>query len=340
MSLESLQWRLARRPSGDIGEGDLALQRKALPELRQGEIRVRTIYLSLDPTNRIWMSDIDQYMPPVQIGDVMRGLTIGVVEASANPDYRQGELVSGAWGWQSRANIGTAERVAKIRPMAGVPLSAFQGLFGMIGCTAYFGMLDIGQPKAGETVVVTAAAGAVGSIAGQLAKIAGARVVGIAGSAEKCRWITEELGFDAAIDYRKEDVAAALGRHCPDGIDVDFENVGGPHLDDILARINIGARIALCGLIATYNADGPVPGPYLFRNILMKRATVKGFIVSDYAKRFPEANRDLAKWYGEGKLKYRVDIVDGLENAPTALRKLFDGSNNGKLMVRVSPEPA
>jgi NADPH-dependent curcumin reductase CurA len=212
-------------------------------------------------------------------------------------------------------------------------------VLGGTGLTAYFGLLDHGQPKAGETVVVSAAAGAVGSIVGQIAKLQGCRVVGIAGSDDKCRWLTTELGFDAAINYRKENVLEALRRHCPQGIDVDFENVGGETLDAVLALVNNYSRIVLCGLIATYNDDVKVAGPARFANILMKRVKVQGFIVTDFLKRFPEGRAQLAQWLNEGKLKYQVDVVRGLENAPKAVGKLFTGENKGKLLVQVSDEP-
>jgi NADPH-dependent curcumin reductase CurA len=213
-------------------------------------------------------------------------------------------------------------------------LTAYFGLFGHIGLSAYFGLLDVGKPRAGETLVVSAAAGAVGSLVGQIGKIKGCRVVGIAGGEEKCRWITDELGFDAAIDYKSENVLESLKKHCPGGIDVHFENVGGEILDAVLSQINLGARIVLCGLISQYNATEPVPGPYNFANILVRRARVEGFIVMDYMNRAQEAMAELGKWLAEGKIKYRVDVVEGIENAPRAINKLFDGSNKGKLIVK------
>jgi len=330
------QWRLARRPVGDIRQGDLAWIEEPARAPGDGEILVRTIYLSLDPTNRIWMSDMDQYMPPVEIGDVMRGGTLGVVEESRNPGFTVGDIVQGAGGWQ-RYVTGPGSQFVKMP--GGFPLTAYMGVLGFIGATAYFGLLDICDPKPGETVVVSAAAGAVGSLVGQIAKIKGCHVVGIAGSDAKCRWIKDELGFDAAINYKTENVLDALRRHCPKGIDIYFENVGGEILDAVLTLINFKARISLCGLISTYNADGPVPGPYMFRNILMKRVKVEGFIVSDFAPRFPEAIGALAGWLAAGQLKYRVDVVPGLREAPEAVKKLFDGSNQGKLIVQVSDEP-
>jgi NADPH-dependent curcumin reductase CurA len=243
--------------------------------------------------------------------------------------------VQGLLGWQDYAiSNGTGLTALPVNPA--IPLTAYFGLFGHIGLTAYFGLLDIGRPKQGETLVVSAAAGATGSLVGQIGKIKGCRVVGIAGGDEKCRWLTEELGFDAAINYKKESVDEALKRHCPDGIDVYFENVGGKILDAVLSHINLRARIVLCGLIAQYNATEPVPGPYNFVNILVKRARVEGFIVLDYLPRAQEAFADLGKWYLEGKLKYRVDVVEGLEHAPQAINRLFEGSNTGKLILKIS----
>ncbi len=337
MTRTNRQWKLAKRPEGAISEGDLELVPSLVADLEDGQALIRNIYLSLDPTNRIWMSDMDQYMPPVEIGQVMRGGTLGVVEESRNPAYPEGALVSGLGSWQDYAVV-PADFFQTFEKPAGVPLTAFQGVLGMIGATAYFGLLDICDPKEGETVVVTAAAGAVGSLVGQIAKIKGCHVVGIAGADEKCEWL-RSLGFDAAINYKTENVLETLKQHCPKGIDVVFENVGGEILDASLTLINQNARISLCGLIAEYNAEGPVPGPYMFRNILMKRARVQGFIVTDFAPRFPEAIGQLAQWMAEGRLQYRVDVVDGLENAPSAVKKLFDGSNKGKLMIRVSEEP-
>lgn len=334
------QWRLAARPDQESAAraDHFRLETSPVPEIADGEALVRTVYLSLDPTQRIWMSEMDQYMEPVAVGDVMRGGTIGVVEESRADGLAPGDIVQGFWGWQDYAAVEAAALRAKV-PDDDTPLLAYMAVLGAIGCTAYFGLLDICDPQPGETVVVTAAAGAVGSVVGQIAKIKGCRVVGIAGGPEKCAWITDELGFDAAIDYRAEDVPAALANHCPDGIDVVFENVGGDLLDASLSHINLNARIALCGLIAQYNAAGPVPGPTMFHMILMKRVMVKGFIILDYMPRFPEALADLRTWIAEGRIKYRVDLVDGLEAAPQALGKLFTGANKGKLVVQVSEDP-
>ncbi len=339
MTRMNRQWRLKRRPTGDIKDGDLEFVESPVPALADGQILVRTIYLSLDPTNRIWMSDIDQYMPPVGIGDVMRGGVLGVVEESRDPAKPVGAIVSpGIGGWQDYTIVDGG--VAQIIPqIPGVPLSAYMSVLGLTGWTAYFGLLDIGQPKPGETVVVSAAAGAVGSIVGQIAKIKGARVVGIAGGPDKCRWITEELGFDGAIDYKNEDVGAGLDRLCPNGIDVNFENVGGPIMDAVMARMNNFSRMPLCGMISTYNADDFAP-PKHFAAILMHRIRVQGFIVIDYLPRFGEAIGDLSRWLMEGKLKYKVHIDQGLEGAPTSLKRLFTGAHDGKLLVQASPLPA
>src|SRR5512136_376842 len=329
------QWRLAARPVGLVKESDFEWREEPVPTPGEGELLVHNLYLSLDPTNRGWMNETATYLRPVAIGEVMRGITLGVVEQSRHAQFPKGALVQGTLGWQDYAlTNGTGLTLLPHDPS--IPLTAHFGLYGIIGPTAYFGLLDIGKPQAGETLVVSAAAGAVGSLVGQIGKIKGCRVIGIAGSAEKCRWITDELGFDAAINYKTESVPTSLKQHCPDGIDIHFENVGGKILDAALSLINLRARIVLCGLISQYNATRPVPGPYFLGNVLTRRARVEGFIVLDYAPRFPEAVRDLSQWYAEGKLRYRVEVVEGLENAPRALNKLFDGSNQGKLVVQVS----
>ncbi len=331
------QWRIAARPDGRAKESDFAWAEEDVPALAGGQIRVRNVYLSLDPTNRFWMEPVDGYLPMLPLGVVMRGITLGVVEESRSPGFAAGDIVQGMGGWQE-TYAGDAAGWSKLPRIPGLPLTAFFGVMGHIGFTAYFGLMEIGQPKPGETLVVSAAAGAVGSIAGQMGKIAGCRVVGIAGSDEKCDWITRELGFDEAINYRKEKVAKGLARTCKNGIDIDFENVGGETMDAVLARINLNARIVLCGLISQYNATAPVPGPYNFSNILVRRGRVQGFIVTDFAPRFPEAAAKIVPWLMAGKLKYRIDMVEGLRNAPAALNKLFDGTNEGKLLVKVSDE--
>lgn len=331
------QWCLATRPVGSIAESNFEWRQEPLPTLEEGQILVRNIYLSLDPTNRGWLNEGDNYLPPVAIGEVIRGFGIGVVEQSRNVNFSEGTFVRGFLGWQDYA-VTDGTNLSELPKDPSIPVTAYLGLFGFIGMTAYFGLLDIGKPKVGETLVVSGAAGAVGSLVGQIGKIQGCRVVGIAGSEEKCRWLKDELGFDAAINYKTESVLESLQQHCPDGIDVYFENVGGEILDAVLSLINLRARIVLCGLISQYNATEPVPGPYNFVNILIKRAKLEGFIVLDYFDRAQEALADLNQWYAQGKIKYRVDVIDGLENAPSTINKLFDGTNQGKLIIRVSEE--
>lgn len=333
------QWRLASRPSGRVKESNFEWVEARAPEPEDGQILVRTVYLSLDPTNRVWMEPVDSYMPMLPLGAVMRGMTIGVVEASRYRGYSVGDVVQGLGGWQLYY-AGEPAGWSKLPRIPGVPLTAFFGAMGHIGFTAYFGLMDIGQPRAGETLVVSAAAGAVGSLAGQMGKIAGCRVVGIAGSDQKCDWIKNDLGFHAAVNYKKEDLRQALQRECPKGIDIDFENVGGSVMGAVLERINLGARVVLCGLISQYNAETPVPGPENFANVLTKRARVQGFIVTDFSSRFGEATAQIVQWMQQRQLKYRIDMVDGLRHAPAALNRLFDGANTGKLLVKVSDEPA
>jgi len=333
------QWRLAARPAGRVTPADFVWKEEAIRSLADSEVLVRNIYLSLDPTNRVWMNAAPSYLPALEIGDVMRGFAIGAVEDSRHPAFSPGDLVQGILGWQEYA-ITNGATVAKVRRDLPVPLHAHFGLLGHIGLTAYFGLLDIGKPAAGETLVVSAAAGAVGSLVGQIGKIKGCRVVGIAGSDEKCRWITDELGFDAAINYKKGSLVRGLMRHCPGGIDVYFDNVGGETLDAVLRFINLKARIVLCGMISQYDGDKTLPGPSYLANAISKRARLEGFIVMDYYDREQEAVDALFGWFAEGRIKYRVDIVNGLEHAPEALSRLFDGSNQGKLIVKISDEPA
>lgn len=331
------QWRLASRPEGLIQPSDFQWSEEPVPDIGDGEVLVRTIYLSLDPANRGWVRKGPSYVEPVEIGDVMRGLTIGVVEASRNARFVVGDVVSGASGWQDYGvSDGTGLRVIPPSPL---PLTAFLGLFGMVGMTAYFGLLDVGRPQPGETLVVSGAAGAVGSIAGQIGKIVGCRVIGIAGTEAKCSWLTDELGFDATVNYKTESVVRKLHAHCPSGIDVVFENVGGEILDAELTWINNFARVVICGLISGYNSTERVPGPYSFPMVLIRRARVEGFIVTDFMDRADEAIEQLTGWYRDGKLKYRVDVYQGLETAPHNINRLFDGSHEGKLIIQVSDEP-
>ncbi len=333
------QWHLASRPVGLIKESDFEWKEEPVSAPGDGELLVRNIYLSLDPAMRGWVREGKSYIPPVPIGEVMRGMTIGIVEQSHHPDFQVGDIVQGTLGWQEYG-LTNGAGLTRLPGDSPLPLTAYMALFGFIGPTAYFSLLEIGKPKAGETLVVSAAAGAVGSLVGQIGKIKGCRVLGIAGSDEKCRWLTDDLGFDAAINYKTEPVLKRLKTLCPAGIDIYYDNVGGEILDAALSLINIKARIVICGLISQYNATKPVPGPYNFRTILTQRARVEGFIVFDYAARYKEAFETLGQWLAEGKIKYRVDVVDGLNNAPRAVNKLFDGSNKGKLIVKVSEEPS
>ncbi|MDB5431530.1 MAG: NADP-dependent oxidoreductase [Caulobacter sp.] len=337
MSGMNRRWVLKRRPEGEIAPGDLQFVETPIPALGEDEVLVRNLYLSLDPTNRIWMSDRDQYMPPVEIGDVMRGGTIGVVETSRSERFKAGDIVNtGLGGWQTYT-IAPAAIVSPVPMIPGVPLTAFMSVLGATGLTAWFGLMDIGKPQPGETVVVSAAAGAVGSIVGQIAKLKGCRVIGIAGGPEKCAWLTRDLGFDGAIDYKNEDVGDALDRLCPNGIDVNFENVGGKIMDAVFDRMNTFGRMALCGMISTYNDDGPPSGPNDFGRILMRRLLIKGFIIIDYLPRAGEAFAELAPWVASGQIKWKAHVVDGLENAVDALGRLFTGDHDGKLLIRVSP---
>lgn len=330
----SRQWRLAARPLGAVKESDFRWHEEALAAPGPGQLLVRNLYLSLDPTMRGWMSDAPGYLPPVAIGDVMRGGTLGVVEESRVDGFPVGTHVAGSLGWQSHA-ITTPRSVVRLPELPGFPLNGHFGLLGHIGLTAYFGVTDIGKLQAGETLVVSAAAGAVGSLAGQIGKLLGARVVGIAGGAEKCRWLTEELGFDAAIDYKAGGLFKNLRAACPSGIDVYFDNVGGATLEAALSLINLRGRIAVCGLISQYNNTAPAPGPANLGMLIVRRARMEGFLVLDYMQRAAEAETALLAWYQSGQLKFRVDEVDGLEHAPVALNRLFEGKNVGKLVVRI-----
>jgi len=340
MSFANRQILLAARPVGMIKPTDFRSVETPVPVPGDGQYLVRNIYLSLDPTIRGWMNEEDTYLPAIKIGEVMRGAGIGVVEQSSNPAYNVGDLVFGLIGWQDYFLGGGNDAMPMMVLPPGIPLTAALSIYGVTGMTAYFGLLDLGQPKAGETVVVSGAAGAVGSITGQIAKLKGCRAIGLAGTDAKCRWVTEDLGFDACINYKTEDMARRLKETCPKGIDVYFDNVGGEILDIVLTQINLRARIVLCGAISMYNATEFPPGPKHYVNLIGKRARMEGFIITDYLPRFAEAMGELGPWVAQGKLKYAIDQVDGLENAPTAINRLFTGANTGKLIVKISDEPA
>ncbi len=328
---------LRQRPEGRIDDGTFELLEQELPAIGDGEALVRTEWISLDPTNRGWINDQPGYLPPVAIGETMRGLGLGRVVESKHPDYEEGQLVQGLTGWTENFIASDAAPLQRVPEIEGVSPSLYLGALGMTGLTAWVGMKEIGKPKEGETVVVSAAAGAVGSVAGQLAKRDGARVVGIAGGAEKGSILTGKLGFDAAVDHRAEDWREQLKAATPDGIDVDFENVGGEIMDAIFNRLNLHARIALCGLISGYNDSAAASGPReTFGNLLVKRATLQGFIILDHFGKLAEVSAQLAEWIADGSLEPLETVVEGFEQLPSAINMLFDGANVGKLVVRVS----
>lgn len=326
------QWRLAERPTGLVDAQTFRLHTEDAPEPAEGQALLRTLYLSLDPTHRIWITDKDQYLPPVEIGAVMRGNGVAQVVASRDPRFAVGDLVQGMIGWQDYVLTDANIRISKIPRDAPIPTLLNVG--GGTGLTAYFGLTEFGQPKAGETLVVSAASGAVGSVVGQIGKILGLRVVGITSGADKCRHLVDELGFDAAIDRKAADWREALAKATPDGIDIDFENVGGEIMDAVMARMNLFSRVVLCGLISGYNDDGRARGD--FERILMRRINVRGFIILDFLSRFPEGVAQMLKWVAEGRIRHHETIVEGLEAMPLAMNRLFDGDKLGKLMVHVA----
>ena len=326
---------LAARPSGMCDDTTVRLETVPVPEPAEGEAVVKVQWLSIDPTIRTWMDDAPGYLPPIELGAVVRSGGIGQVVSSKNADYPVGATVFGMLGWQDHAVVGGDEASAQVVP-DGVEATAALSVFGATGMTAYFGLLDIGQPKPGDTVVVSGAAGATGSVVGQIAKIKGAaNVVGLAGTDEKCAWLVDELGFDAAINYKTENVAKRLHELCPDGIDVYFDNVGGAILDICLGQLAMKGRIVCCGAISAYNDRDSSPGLKNYFNLIIKRARMEGFLILDYLDRFPEAQGDMLGWVLEGKVKHAVHVVDGLEEAPNALNLLFTGGNTGKVIVKL-----
>ena len=327
--------KMAAHPAGALQDSDFELVDAPVPEPADGEALVRTLYLSLDPAIRVWMNGIDTYVPGIHVGDVMRAGGLGEVVQSRSAAYTEGDLVFGMMQW-SEYCVARAGPDGMMTLPRQDPITAFLSVYGVTGLTAYFGMLDVAQPKEGETVVVSGAAGAVGSVAGQIGKILGCRVVGIAGGPEKCAWLTDELGFDAWIDYKSEDVAARLRETCPDGIDVFFDNVGGEILDAVLGQINLHARIVLCGAISQYDTAELAPGPRNILNLIPQRGRMEGFILLDYRDRFLDGILQLGQWVEEGRIRYSEHVVDGLENAPAAFRKLFSGENTGKLIIKVA----
>jgi NADPH-dependent curcumin reductase CurA len=331
------QVRLAARPVGLPKPSDWSHTEEPVSEPGEGEVLVKILYISLDPAMRGWMNEGRSYIAPVGIGDVMRALAAGRVIASNHAGLAVGDHVTGPLGVQEYAVV-NGHAVMKVDPGL-APLPVHLGTLGMPGMTAYFGLLDIGKPAEGETVVVSGAAGAVGGVVGQIAKLKGARAIGIAGGAEKCEYVVEDLGFDASIDYKTQDVAAALREHCPKGIDVYFDNVGGEILDAALARLARHARVVICGAISQYNATGAMVGPSNYMSLLVNHASMTGFVVSDYGEKYAEGAQEMAGWLSAGKLKTREDIADGgIKRFPETLLRLFEGKNTGKLVLKVAEE--
>ena len=331
MTETNRQWRLARRPVGMVEEGDFRLHEEPVPTPREGQVLVATRWLSLEPAMRGWMEDRPNYLPPVGIGEIMRGVGVGEVVESRLAGYEPGDLVSGMFGWQEWA-LGDGG-LRKLAP--GVDPSLALSVLGITGITAYFGLLDVGCPQAGETVVVSGAAGATGSVVGQIARLSGCRVIGIAGGPEKCTWLREKAGFDAVIDYKHEDVEARLEELCPDGLDVYFDNVGGATLDAALGRLARGARVVICGSISAYNLEEKPPGPRNYYNLVQKRARMQGFVILDYYARYDEAVAALRQWVDAGEIVWEVDVQTGFENVPRTLRRLYSGANVGKQLLRL-----
>jgi NADPH-dependent curcumin reductase CurA len=311
------------------------LEEAPVPEPEEGEALVQVRYLSIDPTIRTWMNDAEGYLPPIGIGEVVRGGGVGDVVKTNSDHYAVGDLVFGITGWQDYAIADEGLAAMQVIPAEVSPLAALS-VFGVTGMTAYFGLVDVGRVAAGDTVVVSGAAGATGSVVGQIAKLKGAStVVGIAGSNEKCTWLVDGLGFDAVVNYRTEDVGVRLRELCPKGIDLYFDNVGGQILDACLAQLAMRGRVVLCGAISTYNDEGAPSGPSNYRNLIVKRARMEGFLVLDYLDRFPQAQAEMAAWVADGWVKHAEHVVEGLERAPEALNLLFTGGNTGKVIVQV-----
>ena len=333
MTTINKQWRLKARPVGEPSADTWEYTETELPTITDGELLIKIEYISMDPAMRGWLNDAKSYIPPVQIGEVMRAGTVGKVIESKHEKFAVGDYVVGHNGVQSYA-VSDGAGLHKVDPKL-APLSYYLGVLGMPGMTGYFGLLKTGEPKAGETVVVSGAAGAVGGLVGQIAKLKGCRVVGIAGGAEKCKFLVDELGFDAAIDYKNENVKKALKETCPKGVDVFFDNVGGDILNDVLTQINLRARIVICGAISQYNTTTEVKGPSNYLSLLVNRARMEGIVVFDNIKEYPTAMKDIAGWIQSGELKVKDHIVEGIETFPDTLMMLFKGENFGKLLLKV-----
>lgn len=331
------QWLLRRRPHGMVSQEDFEYREQPVPEpdLAAGEILVRNLYLGFDPAMRGWMTDEPSYLPPVALGEPMRAVSIAQVVASENPAYPEGSLVQGMYGWQDYALATADDLVPPVLLPEGTPPTMPLSVLGMTSLTAYFGLLDVGEPQAGDTVLVSGAAGATGSVVAQIAKIRGCRVVGIAGGEEKCQWLLDSCGVDAVIDYRSEDVSQRIADLCPTGVNVFFDNVGGDTLEAGIEHMAEFGRIVLCGAISAYNDAEPRPGPRNLILLVIRRIKMQGFIVLDYLDRMDEAMNELLTWVGEGKLAWREDIQEGFANIPATLLRLYDGSNQGKQILKL-----
>lgn len=328
------QYYLASRPVGEPTPTDVPFRDVPVSQPGEGEVLLKNLFISLDPAIRGWMSDAPNYIEPIALGDPIRSSVVARVVSSTSPDFTAGDVVMSVGAWEQYM-IAPAAALNKLDEGLSIPLSNFLGVLGPTGLTAYFGLLDVGQPKAGETVLVSAAAGAVGSVVGQIAKMQGCRVVGMAGTEAKCQWLTGELDFDAAINYKTcGDYQQAISAACPDGVDVYFDNVGGEILDAALMCLNKFARVAVCGWISTYNTPN-APGPVNLWQLVAQSATIRGFVILDYLDRFPEGIAQLAEWVMAGKLQFREEVVDGLDNVLPTFLRLFDGSNEGKLVIRL-----
>ena len=335
-NLKNRKWTLAKRPIGMVGEHNFSFSEEEVRDIEDGEFLIKNLYLSFDPAQRGWMEDRKSYVPPVGIGEVMRAGSVGQVIESNNPNFSVGDKVQGTFGWQEYAiSDGKGILNATIIP-EGASLTAPLSVFGITGLTAYFGLLDVGQAKEGDTVLVSGAAGSTGSIAAQIAKLKGCRVIGVAGGTEKCRWLTEEAKIDAAIDYKAANMAEVIPELCPEGVDVIFDNVGGEFLNTALVSINQNARLAICGAISGYNNETPAPVPSNYNMLIIQRARMEGFIVLDYMYRFPQAIGELMQWVQEGKIVYQEDIQEGIENAPNTLLRLYTGLNQGKQLLKIA----
>jgi NADPH-dependent curcumin reductase CurA len=332
------QYLLAHRPKGLPTPEEVPMVESPVPQAGAGEIVVRNLFISLDPAIRGWMSDAPNYIEPIELGSKILAGGVGRVVESNSPDFAVGDLAIGMFGWEDYTLIEAAQ-ASKIADTHGLPLTTFLSILGATGMTSYFGLLEVGKPQPGDVLLVSGAAGAVGSVVGQIGKIMGCRVIGIAGGEDKCRWLIEECGFDDVIDYKScGDLEAAIAEKCPDGLDIYWDNIGGDMLDAALMNLAERARLVLCGWISTYNDEQKRPGPNNLWQLLVKNSRLEGFVVSAYVPRFPEGIAQMGQWLAEGKLTYKEHVVDGLENALDAFHMLFDGRNTGRLMVKIADD--